>query len=420
MPPSNTLALAQKVMQRIEQLGRITEQTGCLTRTFLSSAMRKANNQVAEWMRGLNMTVREDNMGNIIGRHASDNPNARVLLLGSHLDTVRNAGKFDGALGVIIALACLERLAQSAKCLPFHVDVAGFSDEEGVRYGVPYLGSRVLAGIFRKDQLSLLDANSVSLADAIRSFGGDPDALNADRYPGDSLVAYCEIHIEQGPVLEAHNLAVGVVNAIAGQSRIMVDFIGRAGHAGTSPMDLRQDALCGAAEFILQAESYARQQQGLVATVGTANVLPGTSNVIPGQASLTLDVRHADDGARQKACRYLQEKATAISRQRSLQVVWRTVDESCSVRCSESLIPLLSRACENNSIPYLLLPSGAGHDAVVMSAIADIAMLFIRNRDGISHHPDESVAVEDIAVAISVINEFIGLLAQKEAANRRE
>jgi len=211
-----------------------------------------------------------------------------------------------------------------------------------------------------------------------------------------------------------------VVNAIAGQSRATVDFIGRAGHAGTSPMNLRQDALCGAAEFIMQAESYARNQQGLVATVGTVKVLPGTSNVIPGQVSLTLDVRHADDSARKKACRYLQQQATAIARQRSLEVEWRTVDESCSVRCSESLSSLLSRACDNNAIPYLRLPSGAGHDAVVLAAITEVAMLFIRNRDGISHHPDESVAVEDVAAAISVINEFIGLLAEKEAANRRE
>lgn len=411
------LTLAEKAMQRIESLGRISDEPGCLTRTFLSAAMRRANDRVAEWMRDLNMTVRQDNIGNIIGRYPSPNPRAPVLLLGSHLDTVRNAGKFDGALGVIVALACLESLLESRRNFPFHIDLVGFSEEEGVRYKTPYLGSRVLAGTFDGKLLSLQDAGSIPMSDAIREFGGNPRALDKDRYGPGSLLAYCEAHIEQGPVLEARQLPIGLVTAIAGQTRAQIDFLGCAGHAGTSPMHLRRDALCGAAEFILQVESRARGQEGLVATVGAADIIPGVTNVIPAQARISLDVRHADDDIRRRACRELQQKASAIGRDRNLAVHWQAVSDNDSVRCSEALIRLLSEACRNVSIPAMPLASGAGHDAVSMAPATEIAMLFVRNRGGISHHPDESVALEDVAAAIAVMAEFIELLAQREQAD---
>ncbi|HEY2933536.1 MAG TPA: allantoate amidohydrolase [Acidobacteriota bacterium] len=406
------LVLADKVMQRLERLGQITEEPGQLTRTFLSPAMRSAVDQVAEWGRDLNMGVRLDNIGNLIGRFAAENPNAPVLLLGSHLDTVPNAGKFDGALGVVLALACVEKLRKDNTRLPFHLDVIGFSEEEGIRYQAPYLGSSVAAGTFDQRWLLLRDRQGISISDAIREFGGDPALLGNDRYRSESLVAYCEVHIEQGPVLEAHAHPVGIVTAIAGQTRASVQFQGRAGHAGTTPMNLRRDALCGAAEFVLFVESCARSRHELLATVGTMQVPQSAGNVIPGRAIVSLDVRHVEDSARRRACRELYDKALAIGEARNLEVFWQEVSDNDSTVCSESLKGLLSQACRNVSASFMLLPSGAGHDAVSMAAVTEAAMLFVRCRAGISHHPDECVSIEDMATAISVMNEFISLLAK--------
>lgn len=276
------LSDARRVMERCDILGGISEQSDCLTRRFATAAMREANTAVAGWMRDAGMGVRQDSVGNLIGRYEACDGGARTLLLGSHLDTVRDAGRYDGPLGVLVALALVERLRARGQRLLFALDVVAFADEEGLRYHTSYLGSRALAGAFDPADLQREDEDGIAMSAAIRDFGGDPAAISRDKRDPDTALAYCEVHIEQGPVLEHRGLPVGVVSTIMGQSRFDVEFVGEAGHAGTVPMDLRRDALCAAAEFVLAVEGLARADAGLVATVGQLVVGPGASNVIPG------------------------------------------------------------------------------------------------------------------------------------------
>jgi allantoate deiminase len=403
---------AQKIMERINALAKITDEPGCITRTFASPAMRGVNELVGFWMREAGMTVRVDAIGNLIGHYDGEKSGAKILLLGSHLDTVRNAGKFDGPLGAILAIACVEELHQKRIRLPFAIKVIGFSDEEGVRYQTAYLGSKVLAGSFDVKDLERKDAAGICLRDAIHNFGGDAAKLKAARLNPKHLLGYLEAHIEQGPVLEAKHHAVGVVTAIAGQSRCKIIFTGRAGHAGTTPMNLRQDALCAAAEFILVVESLARKTPGLVATVGQIKAEPGASNVIPEDVYLTLDLRHQEDSVRRKAIAMLQKTGQKISVGRKIKFAWHFVQQTDSVPCSPKLSKLLAVAAKKHQRRVIQLPSGAGHDAAIMAQITPAAMLFIRCKQGISHHPEESAKVEDIRVALAVMNDFIRQLAQ--------
>ena len=402
---------AKIVMQRCDELARITDEPGRLTRTFASPAMRRANELVGGWMRRAGMKTRTDAIGNLIGHYAGQKPGAKILLLGSHLDTVRQAGKFDGPLGVVLAIACVEQWHRNRLRLPFAVEVAGFADEEGVRYQTACLGSKVLAGCFDARDLQRKDADGVLMADAIKRFGGNPAKLKSAQLNPKKLLGCVEVHIEQGPVLEQKNLAVGVVTAIAGQSRFKISFTGRAGHAGTVPMDLRQDALCAAAEFILAVEKFARKTNGLVATVGLIRVERGASNVIPGAATLTLDVRHQKDSVRRTGCAALQIIARRIAGARKTKVAWQPVQQTASVPCSPRLSGRLKRAVKKYQRTVAALPSGAGHDAAVMARITPAAMLFVRCRGGVSHHPDESVSGPDVRVAFEVMNDFLRQLA---------
>ncbi len=406
---------AHTVMEWCDILGNYSEEPDRLTRPFASEAMRQANEAVAKWMRDAGMTVQRDAIGNLIGRYEARVAGAKTLLFGSHLDSVRDAGKYDGPLGVMIALAGVERLHQRKARLPFAIEVIGFADEEGLRYHSAYLGSRAITGTFDTEALQLTDANGITMAEAIRAFGGnsDPAALRTRRWHRDDLIGYCEVHIEQGPVLEARNLPIGVVSAIAGQSRITVGFTGEAGHAGTVPMALRHDALCAAADFVLTVESVARNLPGLVATVGQLNVQPGASNVIPGQVTLSLDVRHQDDMVREQACRQLEERAREIGQARGVSYNWQVLQEHHAVPCAPHLTQLLAQAIEKLGYSLLSLPSGAGHDAAVVAELTDIAMLFVRCRGGISHNPAESVTQEDVAIAIQVVERFLQLLSEE-------
>jgi allantoate deiminase len=403
---------AQKVMRRIDALAKISDEPGKITRTFASPAMRRANEQVGVWMREAGLETRVDAIGNLRGHRAGESPSGKILLLGSHLDSVRNAGRFDGPLGVLLAIACVEELRRRKIALPFALAVIGFADEEGVRYQTTYLGSKAVAGCFDPRDLKRKDADGISMAEAIRNFGGDPAQIKSARLQAKQLIGYVEAHIEQGPVLEKNRLAAGIVTGIAGQSRACVIFTGRAGHAGTVPMSLRQDALCAAAEFILAVEQLARKSPGLVATVGEILVQPGASNVIPGEVRLTLDVRHAKDAARRKACDRLRRAALAIGRRRAVKVSLESVHEAAAVTCSPAFSAQLAAALKAEQKKILYLPSGAGHDAAVMARITPVAMLFVRCKGGISHHPDESVTVKDIGVALRVLCDFISRLAK--------
>jgi allantoate deiminase len=409
-------ASARTVMEWCDILGRYSEEPDGLTRPFASRAMRQANEAVAKWMQDAGMTVQRDVIGNLIGRYEAHSAGAKTLLFGSHLDSVRDAGKYDGPLGVMIALACVERMHQRKARLPFAIEVIGFADEEGLRYHSAYLGSRAITGTFDLEALRLTDADGITMAEAIRAFGGNPDphALRTPRWRRDELLGYCEVHIEQGPVLEARNLPVAVVSAIAGQSRISVSFTGEAGHAGTVPMSLRHDALCSAAEFVLAVEAVGRSTAGLVTTVGQVSVQPGASNVIPGQVTLSLDVRHQDDTVRKQASRQLEERVHEIGRARGVSADWQLLHEQHAVPCAPHLTRLLAHVIEEMGYPLQSLPSGAGHDAAVLAELTDIAMLFVRCRGGISHNPAESVTQEDVAVAIKVVERFLQLLSEKE------
>jgi allantoate deiminase len=314
-------------------------------------------------------------------------------------------------LGVLIALACVQRVHDERHDLPFAVEVLGFADEEGVRYGTAYLGSSAVAGTLDPATLERRDADGVRMADAIAASGGDPRDLASARRGSGDLLGYVEVHIEQGPVLEAEDLPVGVVTGIAGQTRAEVEFAGVAGHAGTVPMNLRRDALAAAAEWIGAVEAHGRQGDGLVATVGQVAVEPGTSNVIPGRATLSLDVRHLDDGAREAAVVALRARADAIAAARGCALEWTDVQATDAVDCAPRLTAALEAAIAGAGLRVARLPSGAGHDAAVMARLCDVAMLFVRCAGGVSHHPAEAVSAADVAVAIGVTGRLLDRLA---------
>lgn len=424
-------AAANKLVAWLDKLGRISDERDGLTRTFLSPAMRRANARVARWMAAAGLAVREDPMGNLIGRLEGPTPAAKTLWLGSHLDTVRRAGRFDGALGVLAPIVALAELRRRRVALPFAVEVIGFSEEEGVRFASGYLGSKAFTGQLRPADLALRDADGVTVREAVARWNGlSPSRFSAGRFsarskqPGgtllhldsSNLLGYVEVHIEQGPVLERERLAVGVVSAIAGQTRGRIVLRGQAGHAGTTPMALRRDALTGAAEFIRFVEATARLRAPLVATVGSLTVSPGAPNVIPGEVNLSLDVRHPRDAARRSALKHLLDEARAIARRRGLKFSWEKTQDDGAVACAPALSARLAASVQAVQSRSVALVSGAGHDAVVVSAVAPVAMLFVRCRAGLSHHPDEYAAPADLEVALDALIDFLMRLGRPVAS----
>jgi allantoate deiminase len=401
-------SLAQKTLDRIDELAAISDAPDQLIRTFLSPAMQRANALVGGWMKALGGEVGEDGWGNLIGHFAGSAPDAKTLLLGSHLDTVPNAGKFDGPLGVLIALAALEALAERGVRLPFHVDVLGFSDEEGTRFHSAYLGSGALAGVITEADLERRDAQGITVREAVTKYQGVGEiALPSLRYQSEQLLGYIEVHLEQGPVLQEMDRALGVVDAIAAQTRLVYTLEGRAGHAGTTPMPMRQDALAGAAEIVLLVERIGRRTPGLVATVGQLHVGPGASNVIPDRIRFSVDLRHPLRQTADDACAILADEAGIIAGHRGLKISHSAVQSTDGVPCDSRLVEQLAQAAKSSqsSVPHLI--SGAGHDGVILSQITPFAMLFVRCRDGLSHHPDEHVTLADIGAACAALTSFL-------------
>ena len=402
----------EDIIARCRAIAELSEQPGRTTRTFLSPPMRDVHRMLRTWMESLGMSVSVDAAGNLRGCYGGVHPDAPRLLIGSHLDTVPNAGAFDGILGVVMGIALIESLG--ARQLPFAIEIAGFSEEEGVRFGVPFIGSRALVGTVDAPLLERKDALGITVAQAIRDFGLDPSRIPEAVVRG-PVLGYLEFHIEQGPVLDELNLPLGIVEGIAGQMQARVFFRGRANHAGTTPMHLRHDPVAAVAEWILAVEREARATLGLVATVGKVETFPGASNVIAGEALASLDVRHAADAERIAAVDRILSAAEDIAQRRGVAFDCASRHEQAFVACDSDLILAMQKAVERAGFPVHRMISGAGHDAMILARKMPIAMLFLRSPGGISHHPDESVLSEDVAAALQTGLSFLDQLEELHA-----
>ncbi len=410
--------LGPLVMRWLDELAECSEDPVELTRRYLTPEHAQAADLVMRRMREAGMSARLDAVGNVVGRLPGRRPRARRLVLGSHLDTVRNAGKYDGALGVMLPIACLKALHERGGRLDYPVDVIAFGDEEGLRFQATLIGSRAVAGGFDPSLLTAVDEDGVRLHEALRGFGLDPGAVDEARYrPGD-VAGYVEVHIEQGPVLEAEGRPVGVVTSIAGATRLRVEVMGRAGHAGTVPMHLRRDALAAAAEAVAAIERTCLDVPGAVGTVGVLRTMPGAVNVIPGVVEFTVDVRGESDACRRAALRSIEEAFEGIEARRGVLFDRVTTHDTGACRCSPRLMRRLGEAVEAEGLGVRELPSGAGHDAMAMARLTEVGMLFVRCKGGISHHPAESMTEADADAAARVLLRFLERFDPGERAPR--
>ena len=392
---------AAKVIERCRELAGISDVPGETTRLYLSSATRDAHTLLTWWLREAGLEARTDDAGNLRAVRHSKKADAPTLVLFSHIDTVPNAGAFDGPLGVLIALAALEELG--ATPLPFHVELIAFAEEEGVRFSFPFLSSLAVTGQLTAELLARTDAAGISVAQAIRDFGLDPDRIPQSCPLAPDTFAALEVHIEQGPVLESDNASLAVVETIVGQSRLNLTFTGQANHAGTTPMPLRHDALTAAAQWIVEVERYASDHTQLVATVGRIEALPGAMNVVPGTVNVTLDVRHPKDESRHAAVAHLLTKAEAAGALRGVRVKANLIAEQKAVPMDRALTVHLHQAAERTGHDAKPMFSGAGHDAMILAPHVPTTMLFVRSPGGLSHHPEESVREEDVKAALATV-----------------
>jgi allantoate deiminase len=400
--------VAAEILLQCEQLAIFTATPGKLDRQYLTIEHKNCNDLVAQWMQQAGLHTQQDQAGNICGRLVGTAdaaigvvPASASFLLGSHLDTVPDAGKYDGILGVLLPIAALKLLRERGETFPFNIDVIGFADEEGSRFGTTLLGSRAVAGQWNPQWFALKDAEGFTLEQALLNFGCDPALIATCSRANDNLLGYLEVHIEQGPVLEAAGLPLGIVSSIAGARRLLIDIDGQAGHAGTVPMQLRRDALVVAAKVVLLIEA-AAQRHGVVATVGRLQCDPGATNVIPGHCQLSLDIRSGDDGLRDLALQDILDQLQALSSE-SLRIRWQEIHAAPAVACSEWMQDMLAGVIQNLGLTPLRLLSGAGHDAMCFAKLCAVGMLFVRCEGGISHHPAEAVTQEDVAVALDAL-----------------
>jgi allantoate deiminase len=404
-------------MRRLDELAQFSSEAGALTRLYLTPQHKAAALQVMAWMHEAGMTTRIDAVGNVVGRYEAAREHAPVLLIGSHIDTVKNAGKYDGNLGVIVGIETVAQLHADGERLPFAIEVLAFGDEEGVRFPVTLTGSRTVAGVLDPAALDVEDEDHVSVREALQRFGCNPfDIPNVPRKRQETL-GYIEVHIEQGPVLEAEKLPVGIVTAINGASRLTVEVTGSAGHAGTVPMRLRRDAVAAAAEMILAVERLALGIEDVVATVGRIEALPGAVNVIPAHARFTLDIRSPLDRVRHDAVNALDHEFRSIAARRGLEVSMDCFYEEHAAACAPWLVNALEAAVARLGVRSIRLPSGAGHDGLAMVSLCPIGMLFVRCAGGVSHNPAESVTVEDADLATRVLIDVLRHL-EPAATNR--
>ena len=412
------VSLGEEIAGRITELGAISESKAHLTRLFLTSEHRAAADLILGWMRDAGMRAHIDAIGNVCGRYEGERPGLPCLMLGSHYDTVRDAGEWDGPLGLITAISCVANLDRNGRRMPFAIEVVGFADEEGVRFASTLLGSRAVAGTFDESVLSARDQAGIALRDALKDFGLDPGHIGVAARRRRELLAYLELHIEQGPVLEEQQLPIGVVTAIAGATRLSVRLAGMAGHAGTVPMALRRDALTGAAECIGAIEEFCRTDDGgLVGTVGYIHAAPGATNVIPGQVSFTMDIRAPTDQRRKRAVTDMVRRIEAIAKRRKLELQLNVTHENRTVPCAPWLKEQIAEAIAAEGFRVFELPSGAGHDGMAMIDVADVGMIFVRCRGGVSHHPDEHVELADADAGARVLLRIIENFRPQPAQN---
>jgi hydantoinase/carbamoylase family amidase len=354
------------------------------------------------------MDVHIDAAGNVVGRYASNDPQAKTLITGSHYDTVRNGGKYDGRLGILLPIAIVRDLRARGERLPFHLEVIGFAEEEGVRFRSTFLGSRAITGHFDMALLDQLDADGVTMRDALLQAGHDPQQIPAIARDPASLLGYVEVHIEQGPVLLERGLPLGVVTAIAGSSRYLVELAGVASHAGTTPMPMRRDAAAAAAEIVLLVEKRCSDGGSLVGTVGQLQVPDGSVNVIPGRCRLSLDIRAASDAGRIAAVKDIMDGIQAICERRGIEFSVEQLVDAAAAPCAPRLMEQLGDAVQRAGLPRFELLSGAGHDAMAMAAVTEVAMLFTRcGNGGISHNPLETMTADDADIAARVLLDFL-------------
>jgi allantoate deiminase len=413
---SNAKIRAQEVVARCQRLASCSEDTASTRRTFLSAPMRECHEEITKWLRAAGAEVTVDAAGNLRGFYAGAQSGAPRLLIGSHLDTVPNAGAYDGVLGVVIAVALLEALER--RRLPFGIEVIGFSEEEGVRFGAPFIGSRALVGRLDQELLSCRDAKGISIRSAIEEFGLNPTEIPHVELKDDAM-GYLEFHIEQGPVLESLGLPLGVVEAIAAQTRTELVFLGRANHAGTTPMHFRHDALAAAAEWIVAVEHTAQSSAGLVATVGQVEAKPGATNVIAGEARVTLDVRHQSDDTCARATELLVQQAEEIAERRGLRLRRNAILKQKAVAMDALFADHIAEAIRRSGCQARRMVSGAGHDAMILAEKVPAAMIFLRSPGGVSHDPAESVEIDDVAKALGCGLHLLAQLASSSELQKR-
>lgn len=396
-----------RLRERLDKLAQISDEPGALTRLYLSPAHRRAADLVRSWMDEAGMETLFDAAGTVVGRYEGASPDGPVLLLGSHIDTVRDAGRFDGTLGVAAAIAIVADLAKEGCRLPFALEVLAFGDEEGVRFPTTLAGSRAVAGTFDTASFDGRDADGTPMREALVAFGCDPENIPLAARDPRRVLGYLELHIEQGTRLEVEGQPVGLVAGISGAMRLSIEIEGTSGHAGTLAMERRADALCGAAEMVLAIERQARAVPGLVATVGRIEARPGAVNVVPGLAAFTLDLRAFEDDRRRSALEAMLVEGHDIAERRGLRLRYRIVYDQTTTRSDPGLLSHLARAMEERQLRPISIASGAGHDGLAVADLCPMAMLFVRCRGGVSHHPAEEVEDADMEIAARILKEAI-------------
>ncbi|TDB04626.1 M20 family metallo-hydrolase [Halomonas marinisediminis] len=404
---NNAPSLGEILMARLDEAASFSRPGPGVTRLFCSEEHRQVLEPIGDWMRQAGLEPSLDASGNLVGRNPRAIAGEKTLILGSHQDTVTEGGKYDGMLGVALPLVALQALKDEGVDLPYGVEVVAFGDEEGTRFQSTLIGSRALAGTLDDDSLAARDAEGISVAEAIQAFGGDPGAIPDLARRPELVLGFVEVHIEQGPVLESRDHAVGVVTALTGIERHRVTVTGKAGHAGTTPMAGRRDALVGAAEMVVEADRRLQASDNFVGVVGKLEVRPNAVNVIPSEVTFTLELRSPNGETRAHGREEILSAIHRLAEARGLEVAIERTYAAEAVACADWLIEALEEACDGVGEPVERMFSGAGHDGLAMHDLTDIGMLFVRCRDGLSHHPDESITAEDAKRATRVMMQFL-------------